>query len=67
MATYSTKQGDTWDGVAYSQLGSEAYTDALMNANVKHLHYFTFPAGIELTLPEIEDEVNSDLPPWKQG
>ena len=29
--TYTTIQGDMWDSIAFSQLGSEAYTDRLMN------------------------------------
>lgn len=31
--TYTTIQGDMWDSIAFSQLGSEAYTDRLMNLN----------------------------------
>ena len=26
MKTYTTKQGDMWDSIAYSQLGSTGYT-----------------------------------------
>ena len=66
MATYTTKQGDTWDGIAYSQCGTEAMTDALMRANIQFLSYFTFPSGVVLTLPEEEEPVNNQLPPWKQ-
>ena len=50
--TYTTIQGDMWDSIAFSQLGSEAYTDRLMNLNPQHLGYYTFPAGIVLKLPD---------------
>ena len=31
--TYTTIQGAMWDSIAFSQLGSAAYTDRLMNLN----------------------------------
>ena len=48
--TYTTVQGDMWDSIAYAQLGSTAYTDQLIMAN----------------LPEVEEPVSGTLPPWKQ-
>ena len=48
--TYTTIQGDMWDSIAFSQLGSEAYTDRLMNLNPQYLGYYTFPAGIVLKM-----------------
>lgn len=68
MKTYTTKQGDLWDGIAYTQLGSVAYTDVLMRENANQLPYFTFPAGVILTIPEIDNYPESDedtTPPWK--
>lgn len=64
--TYTTVQGDMWDNIAYKQLGDVAHTDKLMNANLQYLGYFTFPAGIVLTLPKIEEQASSTLPPWKK-
>ena len=66
MKTYTTVQGDMWDSIAYKQLGDTAHTDKLMNANLRYLRYYTFPAGIVLTLPEISESVSDTLPPWKQ-
>lgn len=66
MKTYITAQGDMWDSVAYTQLGSVSHTDKLINANLKYRNYYIFPAGIELTLPEIPEQINQALPPWKQ-
>lgn len=66
MRTYTTVQGDMWDRIAYTQLGSVDYTDKLIAANLRYREYYTFPAGIVLTLPEIKEKVNTSLPPWKQ-
>lgn len=64
--TYTTVQGDRWDSVAYTQLGNCALAPRLMAANSQYLNYFEFPAGIVLTLPEIETKTSSTLPPWKK-
>lgn len=66
MATYTTQQGDMWDSIAYAQLGSSSYTDKLMALNSQYLGYFSFPAGIVLTLPEPTAETSGTLPPWKK-
>ena len=67
LNTYTTITGDTWDAVAYKVWGNEMYTDTLIKANLEHKDTFIFPAGVMLTLPEIELEVSESLPPWKQG
>lgn len=64
--TYCTVQGDMWDSIAYEQLGDAAYMDQLINANLAYREYYTFPAGIVLTLPEIQTRISGTLPPWKQ-
>ena len=66
MRTYTTKQGDTWDSVTYTQMGNCAHTDKLMWKNRAYLDSYIFPAGIVLTIPETEPAVSSSLPPWKQ-
>lgn len=64
--TYTTKSGDMWDSIACAQLGSASYMDQLINANLRHKDIYLFPAGVVLTLPEVQTPVNSLLPPWKQ-
>lgn len=64
--TYTTIQGDMWDSIAFSQLGDIAYTDRLMALNQPLLHYYIFPAGIVLALPDRVDDPAPSLPPWKQ-
>ena len=66
MRTYTTVQGDMWDSIAHTQLGSTGHTDKLMNANLRYRVYYIFPAGIVLTLPEMREPVDSSLPPWKR-
>ncbi len=66
MKTYTTVQGDMWDSIAYTQLGSEAYTDKLINLNQQYRKYYTLPAGIVLTLPDVVEAAGNALPPWKQ-
>lgn len=67
MKTYTTKSGDMWDSIAHEQMGSTGYTDLLMRENLEHIYTYIFPAGIELSIPEVEVKVNSLLPPWKRG
>ena len=63
---YTTVQGDMWDMIAYKEMGRVDYTDDLMNANSSLLGYFSFPSGIVLTIPDVQETGASTLPPWKQ-
>lgn len=65
--TYTTRSGDTWDGIAYREMGSCRHTELLMNANRKHLDTFIFSAGTVLTIPDAEkSEIVAALPPWRK-
>lgn len=66
MKTYTTIQGDTWDLIAYQQLGGTGYTDKLITMNPEHIETLIFPAGVTLRLPEIEEKTSYNLPPWKR-
>lgn len=66
MRNYTTTQGDTWDIIAYKQLGSTDYMDRLINANPEHIGTLLFGAGVKLRLPEVEEKRSSKLPPWKR-
>lgn len=65
--TYITTSGDMWDAIAHKTLGNVNYTDALIKSNLKHRYTFLFPAGVVLTIPDIEVKPPSSLPPWKRG
>lgn len=64
-STYTTSQGDTWDGVAYRLWGEERLFDQLMRANPEHLHVVVFPSGVTLSVPEVQTPTQTlELPPW---
>ena len=68
MAKYTTISGDEWDGICYKVYGAngEMAMNKAMHANPSFISLVVFPAGIELTMPEIDTQQqnNNDLPPW---
>lgn len=67
MKTYTTVQGDMWDSIAYAQLGDCSHTDKLINANAEHRETYIFPAGVVLTIPDVDTTTDSGtLPPWRE-
>lgn len=62
---YTTRQGDTWDKIAYEQYGNELYADKLIMANLKYAGIVVFSEGITLTIPKIEEETEEDVPDWR--
>lgn len=66
MTKYTTIAGDMWGGIAYKTLGDEAYTDKIIKQNPEHRRRFIFPAGIVLDIPEPDERISADLPPWKR-
>lgn len=62
---YQTKAGDTWDSIAYEQLGSEKYMGLLMEANSELIAYVVFDSGISIQIPEIPKEDVADSALWK--
>lgn len=65
MRTYTTKSGDTWDGIAKEVYGSEYRADMLMAANPQYIETFIFGAGAVLAVPEPEEETDGTQPVWK--
>jgi len=52
---YTTREGDTADFIAWKIYGTSRPTEAMLNANPGLADYGTLlPAGIEVTLPEVE-------------
>ncbi|WP_196590598.1 tail protein X [Pectinatus frisingensis] len=64
--SYRTVSGDTWDSIAFSQLGGCEHTAALMKANLSAIGTTIFSAGIVLTLPEVSNTATAQLPPWRR-
>lgn len=66
--TYTTKQGDTFDSIAFEQLGSCRFVERLINANRPLVSTVIFNAGEVLTLPTTEEETRTaQLPPWRSS
>ncbi|AQT84146.1 hypothetical protein ERICIV_03422 [Paenibacillus larvae subsp. larvae] len=66
MTTYTTIQGDTWDGISFKLFKDEKLLTILMNANPAHINTVVFSAGVQLTVPPRPAEIPSSLPPWKR-
>lgn len=64
--TYKTIQGDTWDMISYKLYGKESAMVDLMQANPQHIPVVIFSAGTVLQVPEITEQIDTSLPPWKQ-
>ena len=68
MAEYITKMGDTWDLIAFEQLGSCDYVSLLLNANRRYSGTAIFSAGVVLDIPEIKKTTKAEnLPPWRRN
>ena len=67
MKKYITKQGDTWDLIAFKlwpKLGAEFLMSDLIEVNLDYVNTVIFPGGVELNVPEIDVPVVKTLPPW---
>ena len=65
--TYTTRQGDMWDMISYRLTGSSDQVIPLMQANPEHTDTFIFPAGVVLTVPDLNNiESTYTLPPWER-
>ena len=55
-----------WDEIAYRKLGSESYMGNLLAVNPDYADQWKLESGVVLTIPDIEEEDTSNLPPWRQ-
>lgn len=63
---YITRMGDTWDLIAYEQLGSCKYVSLLIKENKEYCDTAIFSAGVVLNIPAITNKTKvENLPPWK--
>jgi len=64
---YQTRQGDTWDVLAFDIYGSEMLAHVIQQANPELLGYIFFPSGLTLRIPETPPlATNQPLPPWER-
>ena len=66
LDVYYTKEGDTWDKIAYNVYNDELLYIDLMLANVLLIDIAVFDANIPVICPDIKLKNNANLPPWKQ-
>ena len=52
---YKTEAGDTWDLIAFKLFGNE---------NLELSEIVIFPAGVELSIPEIKEDKKRGVAPW---
>lgn len=64
-ATYTTRQGETWDNIALKVYGEERHADFLMQNNYAFLDILVFSAGTVLNTPALPEDRDGDLPPWR--
>jgi hypothetical protein len=64
MKTYTTVLGDTFDKIAFEEMGSEYLFPLLLKANPNHRNTLVFSAGVELNIPVIEIDEYPNLPEW---
>lgn len=62
---YVTQQGDTWDLISYKLYGEERRMKNLIEANWPLLDVLVFSSGTEITVPNIPEETDADLPFWR--
>ncbi len=65
---YRTVQGDAWDAIAYRLWGKEHLMHFIMEANPAYMDVLSFPAGVELVVPDLPAAARTvkkaELPPW---
>lgn len=66
MATYTTIQGDTWDMIAFRLFGEESRMKELAEANRQHMDTLVFGSGTVLSVPDIEEARDYEVPFWRE-
>lgn len=64
--TYTTIQGDMWDGIAKKLYGTESAMNVLLRANQQYSSTIVFNSGVELAVPEYIAPKTELLPPWRR-
>ena len=68
MSAYTTISGDMWDLISYRLTGSHEMAVPIMQANPQYTDTFIFPSGVVLTIPDLEEimDTTTVVPPWQQ-
>lgn len=66
---YLTKEGERWDWIAWTTLGSPYAYEVIIRANPQYRDLLKLPAGVRLLIP-VEEVVTPTqtvtLPPWRR-
>ena len=66
--TYTARQGEAWDQIAYTLWGEEKRMHLLLEANPQFRRVVLFSGGEVLAVPDADlSPPAATLPPWKQG
>lgn len=68
IRTYTTIQGDTFEKIAWNELGDSGSMGDIIKANRQYMYVAVFEAGVELVIPEIEKApvTLENTPPWRR-
>ena len=66
IATYRPNRGETWDMVAFREMGSEYYMQDLMDVNPKYHGISIFDGTETLNIPYVGDESSEYQAPWRR-
>lgn len=64
LNSYITNQGDMWDLIAFKTLGSEYLLPFLLQANKQYRDVYIFSQGINIVIPDVETDNETDRPEW---
>lgn len=64
MTEYLTKAGDTFDGIAYKELGDEFLSSEIIKCNPQYSDVVIFGENKRIILPEITQK-KTVLAPWE--
>ena len=66
VATYRPNRGETWDLIAFHEMGSEYYMQDLMDANPKYHGISIFDGTETLDIPYVGEEKSEYQAPWRR-
>ena len=66
VATYCPNRGETWDMIAFREMGSEYYMQDLMDANPKYHGISIFEGTETLDIPYVGEDESEYQAPWRR-
>lgn len=64
---YTTRENDTFDGLALDFYLDEKMSHAIRGANYAHRNYILLPSDVQLVIPVLPEAAKPEsLPPWRR-